>query len=35
MKLYVAGMAMPFSYEFKKGIDVIGIQRNLAEHICK
>ena len=34
MKLYVAGSSMPYSYEFKKGVDVIGIQRKLAEHIC-
>lgn len=35
MKLYVAGNTLPLSYEFKKGIDVISIQRKLAEHICK
>lgn len=35
MKLYVAGFSSPLSYEFKKGIDVIGIQRKLAEHTCK
>lgn len=35
MKLYVAGLSLPFTYEFKRGTDVIGIQRKLAEHTCK
>lgn len=33
LKLHIAGRGF-ISYEMKKGIDVIGIQRMLATHIC-
>jgi hypothetical protein len=30
MKIYLSGMAVPIEREFKRGVDVIGIQRTLA-----
>lgn len=35
MYIYVASMDSCLHYEFSKGVDVISIQKMLAEHICR
>jgi hypothetical protein len=33
MKIWIRGHSMPLEKEFKKGIDVVGIQKALARHV--
>ncbi|MCF0221417.1 MAG: PH domain-containing protein [Fibrobacter sp.] len=35
MKLFVADLPEPLKYELSRSVDVISIQKRLAEHICK
>ena len=33
MKIYISGNPAPFQREFKKGADIKGVQKTLAEHV--
>ena len=35
MKIWIMGISAPFEKEFRKGIDIKGIQRALASHVLK
>lgn len=35
IKIWVSGHSTPFKKDLKKGIDVIKLQRTLAEYLCK
>lgn len=35
LKIYVSGNAMPIKQEFKKGTDIVGVQKMLAQFVLK
>lgn len=35
MKIYISGNPVPFEREFRKGSDIIGVQKVLAQQILK
>ena len=35
LKIWVGGMKEPVSWQFRKGTDVVGVQRQLAAHVLR
>ncbi len=35
MRIWIADIPTPFEYEFKKGTDIIGVQKSLAQYVLK
>lgn len=35
LKIYISGNAMPIKQEFKKGTDIVGVQKMLAQFVLK
>ena len=35
MKIWVSSQSTPITKEFKKGIDIIGLQKTIASYVCK
>ncbi|MFP4394210.1 MAG: PH domain-containing protein [Anaerolineales bacterium] len=35
MRIWIADIPMPFEYEFKKGTDIIGVQKSLAQYVLQ
>ena len=35
MKIYISGNPVPYQREFRRGTDIIGVQKTLAKYILK
>ncbi len=35
MKIWIAGSDVPLTYEFRKGTDIIGVQKSLAQYVLQ